>query len=295
MKKKIGIIIGIIVVVIVVVFGIIFSTTNKQSDKNQGNDSTVSNTIDINTLDFKEYGITGEYDISDPQESPFGSAYIVRAETDNYETYAHLFILTENGILYADTKCMCIPINDYNWFRLTYADIDNKPGDEIILITNTGGNGGCGIHDISVWKIADNRLYPIEISDEEPFDVSFEAPFTVVFKNDTFNYEKKYHYKNDVDPLFTDDGTPENRFVDENDPDYCEYNGDFYPPHEIKITEDGDKTTEKCIVSLTSWSRLGKYDEEYDVYSVVDYVYNENTGKLEIHNAHIDIEALEIE
>lgn len=312
LKRKIAITIGAIVSIVAIVVGVIFFTQNNntkpknpsknisQNDENQvavddimgmveSHPTVMKETIDLNSVDLTKYGLTNDNEISIPYPTSLGCAYVVR-DYGKQEEKTYLFVTTEKDVMYVDTETvsagrLSVENNGGGEFTLQRGDIDGEPGEEIVLLINTGGNGGAGIYLNSIWKIKDNEIKPIKISDEKPFKVSRKAPFTVVFENEELKYKKEFVCKTDSELLFDESGNPtfESDFYDG-----YSFSGDFYSPHEINVYPYGDETTDKCIVSFTSWSRLSRCGDE-TVESVVDYVFDEEKKELIIHDAYIDV------
>ncbi len=295
MKKKFGIIVGVIVVIAAIVLGVMFlspdkdtsaekTSDNAQTTVNSDNVEVMKNTIDLNTIGLSEYGISDDHEISKAHPSSLGSVYLVR-DFGAEEIKTYLFVTTQDEVMYMDTETVCggrisVAESDTGAYTVQFANVDGKDGEEILLLTDTGGNGGKGIHETTVWKINDNKIQPIHFSDEEVFDVTLKAPFTVVFKNEELGYEKELVCEEDSESLFDDNGNP----------DTDEYSGGFYPPYEVTVDSDGDGKTDKCIVSLRSWSYLSRsFGEGESVESVVKYVFDEGKQELVIYDAYVEL------
>lgn len=290
MKKKIGIIVGVVVVIVAIVVGVMFFAPEKEASKEKpsensqtevgsGNVETMKDTIDLNKVDLGEYGISDDFEISESYPSSLGSVYLVR-DYGAEEEKTYLFVTTKEDVMYTDTQAVSagrLSVNDTTagTYKLQLADVDGKTGEEIVLLVNTGGNGGKGINCNSIWKINEGKIEAVKINEEEAFDVSLKAPFTVVFKNDALNYVKEFVCKTDSEALFDESGNPE---------DNGEYDGGFYPPHDIEISKNSDG---KCIVTFTSWSYLSRSSDN-DVESVVKYVFDESKQELVICDAYVN-------
>lgn len=294
MKKKIGIIVGVIVVIAAIVLGVIFLAPDKDVAKEKPSDNVqttagsnfaeeMKNTIDLNSVDLSEYGISDDREVSKAYPSSIGRVYLVR-DFGADETKTYLFVTTKDKVMSVDTKTVgVVSISDAEntgAYTLQFADVDGKDGEEILLLTDTGGVGGKGIYEATVWTINDDKIQLIKFSEEEAFDVSLKAPFTVVFKNEALGYEKELVCEEDSESLFDEKGNPESE----------KYDSAFNSPYKMEVDSDGDEKTDKCIVSLTRWSYLAR-SVDGDVDSVVKYVFDESKQELVIYDAYVEVDA----
>ena len=237
--------------------------------------TVMKETIDLKSIDLKKYGLTGDNDISVPYPTSLGCAYVVR-DYGKSEEQTYLFVTTQDKVMYLNTEFPSagrIPVEQAH--SLSTGDLDGEKGEEIVLLANTGGNGGAGIFCNGIYKISNGKITEMEISNEEPFKVSLEAPYTVVFKNEKLDYEEKIVCDSDYESLFDEKGNPE----------ADKYDGGFYAPHETGIyTNDEGKPS----VYFTSWSYLSRSVDEEEVESVVEYSYNSKTNQFEITYVRLD-------
>ena len=298
---NIAVIIGTIVAVVAVVLGVVFLVPDKEPEVKNPSEQVsqnvqtednltveqlpiMDNTIDLNSMDLNsEFNIRENHEISVPYSTSLGTVYLVR-EYLTEKTLTYLFVATQDKVIYETVADVGHAATDY---ILQCADVDGEPGEEIILLVNTGGNGGAGIYISAVWKIGDNVIKSLNFSDEAPFEISRKAPFTVVFENKDLNYKKEFVCKTDSESFFDETGKPETDSLAFEQYGY-EYDGGFYPPHEINIYPNGDEKTNKCIVALRSWSTLSRTGDE-TVESVVEYVFDKEKQEFVIHNAYIDV------
>ena len=179
-------------------------------------------TIDLKKVDLTKYGLSKNNDISVPYPTSLGCVYVVR-DYGKEEEKTYLFVTTKDKVMYLDTEVSSygqIPVEKAH--SLTTGDLDGKKGEEIVLLSNTGGNGGAGIYCNGIYKIDNGKIVEMKVSDEAPFEVTLEAPYTVVFKNKKLNFEEKIVCDSDYEELFDDKGNPVAK----------EYDGGFYAPHE---------------------------------------------------------------
>lgn len=306
MKKKIGIIIGVIVAVVAIVVGIIYFTQNDttepenpsenilQSDENQvavddiigmeeSYPTVMKETIDLHSVDLTEYGLTKDNEISIPYPMSIGCAYVVRDYGED-EEQTYLFVTTEDKVMYLNTEFPSagrLPVKEV--YSLKIADLDGEKGEEIVLLANTGGNGGAGIYCNGIYKISNGRIAEMKISDEKTFEVSLEAPYTVTFKNEKLDYEEKLVCEKDSEALFDDKGNPDmsSMYFEE----YGSYDGGFFSPHKVEVYTNDEG--QPCV-SFTSWSYLSRSFDEEEVESVVEYSYNSETNQFEITYVRVD-------
>ena len=297
MKKKIGIIIAVVVAIVAIVVGVIFLTQDKDpqaenpteapienisqnDDANQDEETStiMEETIDLFKVDLTKYGLTDDVEISVPHPTSLGCVYVVR-DCGQEETQLYLFVTTKDTVMYHNTGIYTAGISvegdAFGAFSLKAADLDGEKGEEIVFLCNTGGNGGRGIYGNGVYKIHNDKIEEMEVSDEAPFEVSLEAPRTVVFKNEKFDYEEKVVCDSDYESLFDEKGKPVAK----------EYDGHFFAPHEAEVYSDGEKT----YITFTSYSYISRSLDENIVTSVVDYVYDANAKKFVVSNASIMI------
>lgn len=271
-----------------------------QSDENQvavddimgmeeSHPTVMKETIDLHSVDLSKYGLTNDYEVSIPYPMSLGCAYVVR-DYGKEEEQTYLFVTTKDNVMYFNTEFPSsgrLPLTgeySYETYSLKTADLDGEKGEEIVLLANTGGNGGAGVYCNGIYKIDNGKIVEMKISDEKPFEVTLEAPYTVVFKNEKLDYEEKIVCEWDSEALFDDAGNPDmsSMYFEE----YGSYDGGFYSPHETGIYTN-DK--EQPCVYFTSWSYLSRSVDEEEVESVVEYSYNSETNQFEITYVRLDV------
>ncbi len=242
--------------------------------------TVMKETIDLNSVDLKKYGLTDDHEISVPYPTSSGYVYVVR-DYGKEEEQTYLFVTTKDKVMYLNTEFPSagrIPVEEAH--SLTTGDLDGKKGEEIVLLANTGGNGGAGIYCNGIYKINNGKIFEMKISDESPFEVTLEAPYTVVFRNKKFNFEEKVVCDTDSESLFDDKGNPE----------ADEYDGGFYAPHSgTAYCYDG----EESYVNFTSYSYLSRSINNKEVYSSVDYIYDSKTNEFVISDVSVWVSEIE--
>ncbi|MBQ8765221.1 MAG: hypothetical protein IJZ16_00275 [Clostridia bacterium] len=236
--------------------------------------TVMKETIDLKSIDLKKYGLTDDNDISVPYPTSLGCAYVVR-DYGKAEEQTYLFVTTKDKVMYLNTEFPSagrIPVEEAH--SLSTGDLDSEKGEEIVLLANTGGNGGAGIFCNGIYKISNGKIIEMKISNEEPFKVSLEAPYTVVFKNKKLNFEEKIVCDSDYESLFDDNGNPEVE----------EYDGGFYAPHSANVYCYDDEIPK---VSFTSYSYLSRSMNDKEVYSSVDYVYDSKINEFVISDVSV--------
>ncbi len=243
--------------------------------------TVMKETIDLYSVELAEYGLTDDNEISIPYPMSIGCAYVVR-DYGKEEEQTYLFVTTKDKVMCFNTEFSSsgrLPLKgDYSLetYSLQTTDLDGEKGEEIVLLANTGGNGGAGIYCNGIYKISNGKITEMKISDEKPFEVCLEAPYTVVFKNEKLDYEQKVVCEFDYEGLFDENGNP---VADE-------YDGGFYSPHEVGVYTNDE---EQPCVYFTSWSYLSRSVDKEEVESVVEYSYNSETNRFEITYAGVDV------
>lgn len=297
MKKRIGIIIGIIVAVAVIILSVVLFAPDKDTEVNNPSENISQNdvseqektestvmkeTIDLFSVDLTEYGLTKDIEISVPYPTMLGCAYVVR-DYGKAEEQTYLFVTTKDKVMYLNTgfpSAGKMPLTgeySYGTYSLQIGDLDGEKGEEIVFLSNTGGNGGAGIYCNGIYKISNGKITAMEINNEEPFTVSLEAPYTVVFKNEKLDYEERIVCDSDYESLFDDNGNPE---VDE-------YDGGFYAPHEVEVYLYDE---EQQCVCFTSYSYLSRSMNDKEVYSTVNYIYDAKTNQFVIAEVGVSVQ-----
>ena len=225
-------------------------------------------TIDLSSVDLTNYGLTKDAEISVPYPTLLGCVYVVRDHSKSPE-HTYLFVTTKDKVMFHDTgfensgKIYLEKGTDSitESYSLNIIDLDGEKGEEIVLLSDTGGNGGMGIYEHGIYKISNDKIVKMKISNEKPFDITLEAPYTVAFRNEKFDFEKTLVCKSDSESLFDDNGSPE----------HDNYDGGFYPPHSVLIYSSSD---EKSTVTFSSYSYLSRSMDDQQVVSDVEYVYD---------------------
>ncbi len=253
-------------------------TSKKEVEDTTDEDSVkldiMKETIDLNSVDLTKYGLTKDNDISVPYPTSLGCVYVVR-DYGKEEEQTYLFVTTKDKVMYLNTEFPSygqIPVEKAH--SLTTGDLDGKKGEEIVLLANTGGNGGAGIYCNGIYKINNGKIVEMTISDEAPFEVSLEAPYTVVFRNKKLNFEEKIVCDTDYEMLFDEKGNPVAK----------EYDGGFYAPHEGRAW---CWYGEKPYVNYESYSFLSRSMNNKEVYSSVDYVYDSKTNQFVVSDVSV--------
>lgn len=241
--------------------------------------TVMKETIDLSFVDLTKYGLTKDTEISIPYPTLLGCVYVVR-DYGKAEEQTYLFVTTQDNVMYLNTEFPSagrMPLTgtySYGTYSLKTCDLDGQKGEEIVLLANTGGNGGAGIYCNGIYKISNGKIAEMKISNAEPFTVNLEAPYTVVFKNEKLDYEEKIVCNSDYESLFDDNGNPE----------VNEYDGGFYSPHEVEVYCHDE---EKPRVSFKSWSYLSRSMNDDEVHSTVEYIYDAKTNKFVIADAWV--------
>ena len=240
-------------------------------------DKTImNNTIDLRQVNlFSEFNIGENHEISVPYPTSLGTVYLVREHlTEKSLTY--LFVATQDDIVYemvTDIGFESIADNNGCVYELYTANVDNEPGEEIILMTNTGGNGGRGSWEIGVYKITDKGTEKMSFA-EDGYIVIAEKPFKYVITNaytdlyETVEANKDYAYD------FEEDGSPVEGT-----------NVSFYSMPWYIRPEDVDNDG-ICEIVTKEWISVSK-DTEENVDFITTYKYDAEQEKFVVCDASV--------
>lgn len=187
------------------------TSQNMQEDKLSIEQLPVmDNTIDLMSIKLSnDTNLTEKYEISVPYPTALGTVYLVREHLIE-KSLTHLFVATQDNYMYEllpDIGFFSILEYGIEAYELYTANVDNEPGEEILLMTNTGGNGGRGSWELGVYKITDKGIEEMSFA-EDGYKVTAEKPFKYVITNkftdlnETVEADKDYAYD------FEEDGTP---------------------------------------------------------------------------------------
>ncbi len=167
------------------------------------------------------------YIISKPDVGLFHNFYIALETPEKvWVTYSGTFLDTESE----------------SHYRYFLNDVDGEPGEELIVNADTGGNGGYGQYDSSVWKLSNNGVEKIfdACTIVGRFDTGFEsqlkAPFKLVISNRYTGYETTIDYSENTEykgTVFDKNGKPMSELFNRASFD------SFYTFEPIDIDNDG--------------------------------------------------------
>ena len=221
----------------------------------------MDNTIDLRGIELNmEFNIYENYEISTPYPTALGTVYVVREFlTEKMLTY--LFVATQDDIKYEMVSDMGSESTTYTIFT---ANVDNEPGEEILLAVDIGSTFGRGLWLTGVYKITEKGIETIEM-DESGYRFVAEKPFKYIITNEYTDLNESVDVDNDS-YSFEDDGTPE--------PDATEYCGvgawDIRPED---VDEDGDYE-----VVVREWCNISKeiLDTSVDTETVYEFDAEKN-------------------
>ena len=229
----------------------------------------MNNTIDLNEIDlFAEFNINDNHEISVPYPTSLGTVYLVR-EYLTEKSLTYLFVTTQDIITYemvTDIGFYSILDNGgYTCYELHTANVDNEQGEEIVLMTNTGGNGGRGSWIPGVYKITEKGIEEMSFA-EDGYKITAEKTFKYVITNEFTDLNETVEANKDYAYDFEEDGTP----VEGAD----EY---FYSMPWYIRPEDVDNDG-ICEIVTKEWSSISK-DTNENVDFITTYKYDAEKEK----------------
>jgi hypothetical protein len=196
MNKKIGIIIGVVVAVVAIVLGVVFLAPDKdasvdnpsesisQSDVVNQEESEVTDAtepeettpIDLTAVDLSQYGLSSNYEISEPFPTTKGNYYYVcdygAGAEDEFEEYR--FFTTEDNVMYVSLGVANVEsyINPYEYI---FYDINNDGVEELIA------HEKIHVDDFRVFTFEDDKMvFAGEIFDDHGYLYGGDGTITAV-------------------------------------------------------------------------------------------------------------------
>lgn len=236
--------------------------------------SSIPKTADWKTKGLESAGLDGA-EFYSSHDCSFGTLHILTHHSWS-QAFMEIFFALERKddiLLYAVTE-HAYPEDIYS------CDVDGEKGDEIVFMTDDGGNGGAGSHTSYVFKITDNgfkTLFNVNTY-VTPFDTGFEyelkAPFKMEVRNTITGYSTVIDYSDNkgyVGGVYDEKGNPLGDWEPSRD---CFYK--FVPKD---INHDG-----VCEIVCTSYTHLyGHADGIGD--SECTLRYNKDSGEFEVIDA----------
>lgn len=170
----------------------------------------MDNTIDLRSIKLSnDTCVTEKYEIGVPYPTSLGTVYLVREHlTEKSLTY--LFVATQDNYMYEllpNIGFFSILEYGIGAYEIYTANVDNEPGEEILLMTNTGGNGGRGSWELGVYKITEKGIERMNFA-EDGYKVKAEKPFKYVITNEFTDLNETVEVNKDYAYDFEEDGTP---------------------------------------------------------------------------------------
>lgn len=221
----------------------------------------MDNTIDLRTKELNmEFNIFEDYEISVPYPTALGTVYVVR-EFLTEKTLTYLFVATQDDVKYE-------MVTDMGQKSTTYTihteNVDDEPGEEILLAIDAGSTFGRGLWIAGVYKITEKGIESIEM-DESGYNVTAEKPFKFIITNEYTDLQKTVDADNQS-YLFEDDGTPAPYATE-----HCSLG--VWDIHPEDVDEDGDYE-----IVIREWSDISKEvaDKNVDMETVYEYDREKN-------------------
>ncbi len=245
---------------------------------------TLTKSIIPKTADWKTTGLEsagfGEADFYSSTECSLGTLHIL-----SHYTYSSIFKDIYFALEREDDVLLYYTGTDFGSPEYLYfCDIDGDKADEIVLMLNTGGNGGAGSHTTYVWKVTDKGFETLFDFDDYStfFDTGFEfelqAPFKLLVKNRHTGYSRTIDFSNRtgyIGAVYDEKGNPLDTWTAYHD---CFY---YIIPRDI----DNDGVYEIECTAFTSL--YGHADGIGD--SVCTIKYDTKSGEFKVIDARFEI------